>query len=163
MCVHMNNKLQRTDKSIAQVQQLSEPAQKAQVLWRTLATPKDFRQPNAIAPYNKENTHNKYRYNKYNKCRCKQQSNHIISYHIISLQKHKYVCVYQYILYVLPTSCLLYFAPYNLLYFAASSWIMMINSCVNPLICALFWFRRSSKLIITLRILHSHSNEIKII
>lgn len=42
-------------------------------------------------------------------------------------------------------------------YFAALSWIMMINSCVNPLIYALFypWFRRSSRLIITLRILHS--------
>uniref|UniRef100_H3C2M3 G-protein coupled receptors family 1 profile domain-containing protein n=1 Tax=Tetraodon nigroviridis TaxID=99883 RepID=H3C2M3_TETNG len=53
----------------------------------------------------------------------------------------------------------------SLSYFAALSWIMMINSCVNPLIYALFypWFRRSIKLIITLRILRSYSSEIKII
>lgn len=107
----MNNKLQRTDKSIAQVQQLSEPAQKAQVLWRTLATPKDFRQPNAIAPYNKENTHNKYRYNKYNKCRCKQQSNHIISYPYRNINMYVYTNIYcMYSLHpacctLLPTTC----------------------------------------------------------
>lgn len=41
VCVHMNNKLQRTDKSNAKVQQLSEPAQKAQVLWSTIVTPKN--------------------------------------------------------------------------------------------------------------------------
>lgn len=53
----------------------------------------------------------------------------------------------------------------NLSYFTVSSWIMMINSCVNPLIYALFypWFRRSVKLIITLRVLRSDSSEIKII
>uniref|UniRef100_H3C6S2 G-protein coupled receptors family 1 profile domain-containing protein n=1 Tax=Tetraodon nigroviridis TaxID=99883 RepID=H3C6S2_TETNG len=47
----------------------------------------------------------------------------------------------------------------NSSYFAALVWIMMINSCMNPLIYALFypWFRRSIKLIITLRILRSYS------
>lgn len=53
----------------------------------------------------------------------------------------------------------------NQLHFAVTSWIMMINSCLNPLIYALFypWFRRSIKFIITLRILQSYSSEIKIL
>lgn len=53
----------------------------------------------------------------------------------------------------------------NLSYFAVLSWIMMINSCVNPLIYALFypWFRKAIKLIVTLRILRSYSNDIKLL
>uniref|UniRef100_H2UCX5 G-protein coupled receptors family 1 profile domain-containing protein n=1 Tax=Takifugu rubripes TaxID=31033 RepID=H2UCX5_TAKRU len=53
----------------------------------------------------------------------------------------------------------------NVSYFAVSSWIMMINSCMNPLIYALFypWFRRAIKLIVTLRILRSYSNDIKLL
>uniref|UniRef100_H2RRT0 G-protein coupled receptors family 1 profile domain-containing protein n=1 Tax=Takifugu rubripes TaxID=31033 RepID=H2RRT0_TAKRU len=47
----------------------------------------------------------------------------------------------------------------NLSYFAVLSWILMINSCVNPLIYALFypWFRRSIKLIVTFKILRFYS------
>lgn len=53
----------------------------------------------------------------------------------------------------------------NLSYFAVLSWIMMVNSCMNPLIYALFypWFRRSVKLILTFKILYSYSHEIKIL
>lgn len=53
----------------------------------------------------------------------------------------------------------------NISYLATLSWIGLINSCVNPLIYALFypWFRKAIKLIITLRILHSYSSEIKIL
>lgn len=41
----------------------------------------------------------------------------------------------------------------GLSYFAVLSWIMMLNSCLNPLIYALFyaWFRRAIKLMFTLR------------
>ncbi|XP_027131849.1 trace amine-associated receptor 13c-like [Larimichthys crocea] len=53
----------------------------------------------------------------------------------------------------------------SLSYFAVVSWIMLINSCVNPLIYALFypWFRKAIKLIFTLRILQPHSREAKIL
>ncbi|KAM9334301.1 trace amine-associated receptor 13c-like [Symphorus nematophorus] len=51
----------------------------------------------------------------------------------------------------------------SLSYFAVLSWIMLTNSCVNPLIYALFypWFRKAIKLIFTLRILQPHSREVK--
>ncbi|KAG8004568.1 Trace amine-associated receptor 13c [Nibea albiflora] len=53
----------------------------------------------------------------------------------------------------------------SLSYFAAVSWILIMNSCMNPLIYALFypWFRKAIKLIITLRILQPHSREAKIL
>ncbi|XP_072306475.1 trace amine-associated receptor 1-like [Eucyclogobius newberryi] len=46
-------------------------------------------------------------------------------------------------------------------YFSILSWIMLLNSCMNPLIYAMFypWFRKAVKLIITFRILQSHSKE----
>ncbi|XP_027132027.1 trace amine-associated receptor 13c-like, partial [Larimichthys crocea] len=47
----------------------------------------------------------------------------------------------------------------NLTYYAAVAGFMLINSCVNPLIYALFypWFRKAIKLILTLRILQPPS------
>ncbi|XP_059183923.1 trace amine-associated receptor 13c-like [Centropristis striata] len=49
----------------------------------------------------------------------------------------------------------------SLSYFAVLSWIMLLNSCANPLIYALFypWFRKATKLILTFRILQPHSRE----
>ncbi|XP_058478891.1 trace amine-associated receptor 13c-like [Solea solea] len=53
----------------------------------------------------------------------------------------------------------------SLSYFAALTWVMLLNSCMNPLIYALFypWFRKAVKLIVTLRILHAHSRSTKIL
>ncbi|KAF6725983.1 Trace amine-associated receptor 7e [Oryzias melastigma] len=53
----------------------------------------------------------------------------------------------------------------NLSYFAVLSWIMQLNSCINPLIYALFypWFRKAVRLIFTLRILQPHSSETKLL
>lgn len=53
----------------------------------------------------------------------------------------------------------------SLSYFAAVSWIMLMNSCMNPLIYALFycWFRKATKLIFTLRILQPHSQKTQIL
>nr|XP_019958887.1 PREDICTED: trace amine-associated receptor 13c-like [Paralichthys olivaceus] len=53
----------------------------------------------------------------------------------------------------------------SLSYYAMLSWIMLINSCVNPLIYALFypWFRKAIKLIFTLRILQAHSREVNVL
>ncbi|XP_029308105.1 trace amine-associated receptor 13c-like [Cottoperca gobio] len=50
----------------------------------------------------------------------------------------------------------------SLSYYALLSWIMLMNSCVNPLIYALFypWFRNAIKLIFTLRILQPSSREV---
>lgn len=52
----------------------------------------------------------------------------------------------------------------SITYFAVLSWIMMLNSCANPLIYAIFypWFRKAIKLIATLRIMQPHSRETKI-
>ncbi|XP_067358819.1 trace amine-associated receptor 13c-like [Channa argus] len=49
-------------------------------------------------------------------------------------------------------------------YFSVLSWIMLLNSCLNPLIYAMFypWFRKAIKLIFTLRILQAHSREVMI-
>uniref|UniRef100_A0A3Q3WLY3 G-protein coupled receptors family 1 profile domain-containing protein n=1 Tax=Mola mola TaxID=94237 RepID=A0A3Q3WLY3_MOLML len=56
-------------------------------------------------------------------------------------------------------------ASNSLSYFAVLSWLMLLNSFLNPLIYALFypWFRKAIKLILTLRILRSHSREAKIL
>ncbi|XP_008285555.1 trace amine-associated receptor 13c-like [Stegastes partitus] len=53
----------------------------------------------------------------------------------------------------------------SLSYYALLSWIMLTNSCVNPLIYALFypWFRRAIRFIFTLRILQPHSRKIQIL
>ncbi|TKS66521.1 Trace amine-associated receptor 1 [Collichthys lucidus] len=53
----------------------------------------------------------------------------------------------------------------NLSYYAALPGFMLINSCMNPLIYALFypWFRKAIKLILTPRILQPHSREAKIL
>ncbi|XP_017287105.2 trace amine-associated receptor 13c-like [Kryptolebias marmoratus] len=53
----------------------------------------------------------------------------------------------------------------SLSYFAALSWILMLNSCMNPLIYALFypWFRKSIRFIFTLKILQPNSREVKIL
>ncbi|XP_060923196.1 trace amine-associated receptor 13c-like [Limanda limanda] len=53
----------------------------------------------------------------------------------------------------------------SLSYYAVLSWIMLINSCVNPLIYALFypWFRKAIKLIFTFRILQARSRELKVL
>ncbi|XP_062270710.1 trace amine-associated receptor 13c-like [Scomber scombrus] len=53
----------------------------------------------------------------------------------------------------------------SLSYFSVLSWFTLMNSTVNPLIYALFytWFRKAIKLIITLRILQSRSQELNIL
>ncbi|XP_053702707.1 trace amine-associated receptor 13c-like [Synchiropus splendidus] len=50
-------------------------------------------------------------------------------------------------------------------YFAALSWVMMLNSSINPLIYALFypWFRKAVKLICTLQILLPNSRDIRVL
>ncbi|XP_042369385.1 trace amine-associated receptor 13c-like [Plectropomus leopardus] len=52
----------------------------------------------------------------------------------------------------------------SLSYYALLSWIMLLNSCANPLIYALFypWFRKAIKLIFTLRILQPQSQDDKL-
>ncbi|KAK2856975.1 hypothetical protein Q5P01_005710 [Channa striata] len=52
----------------------------------------------------------------------------------------------------------------SLTYFSILSWIMQLNSCLNPLIYALFypWFTKAIKLIFTLKILQKHSWEVVI-
>uniref|UniRef100_A0A674MJ01 G-protein coupled receptors family 1 profile domain-containing protein n=1 Tax=Takifugu rubripes TaxID=31033 RepID=A0A674MJ01_TAKRU len=66
---------------------------------------------------------------------------------------------------VITVFLLCFYTSNNLSYFAVLSWILMINSCVNPLIYALFypWFRRSIKLIVTFKILRLYSNDIKLL
>nr|XP_020444417.1 trace amine-associated receptor 13c-like [Monopterus albus] len=53
----------------------------------------------------------------------------------------------------------------SLSYYPILLWIPMLNSCLNPLIYAMFypWFRKAIKLIITLRILQDNSREVKIL
>ncbi|XP_075994501.1 trace amine-associated receptor 13c-like [Genypterus blacodes] len=53
----------------------------------------------------------------------------------------------------------------SLSYYALVSWILLINSCVNPLIYALFypWFRKASRLILTLRVLQPGSRAIHVL
>uniref|UniRef100_UPI0009B46D40 trace amine-associated receptor 13c-like n=1 Tax=Monopterus albus TaxID=43700 RepID=UPI0009B46D40 len=53
----------------------------------------------------------------------------------------------------------------NLSYYPILMWIQLLNSCLNPLIYAMFypWFRKAIKLIITLRILQDNSREVKIL
>nr|XP_020456294.1 trace amine-associated receptor 13c-like [Monopterus albus] len=53
----------------------------------------------------------------------------------------------------------------SLSYYPILAWIMILNSCLNPLIYAMFypWFRKAIKLIITLRILQDNSPEVKIL
>ncbi|XP_061571829.1 trace amine-associated receptor 13c-like [Cololabis saira] len=53
----------------------------------------------------------------------------------------------------------------SLSYFAALSWLLLINSCLNPVIYALFypWFRRAVRFIFTFKILQPHSREMKIL
>lgn len=53
----------------------------------------------------------------------------------------------------------------SLSYFAVLSWIMLLNSCANPVIYALFypWFREAIRLIFTLRILQPDSRDDKVL
>lgn len=100
--MYMNKNCKALDRQVQcsglKVQHLSEPAQKAPVFWSTVVTPKDFKQPNVIIQYKKENTHTKY---------SRPSSNHI-SYHITSchLQIYRNVNTYVYskIYCILPTS-----------------------------------------------------------
>ncbi|KAF7650017.1 hypothetical protein LDENG_00132900 [Lucifuga dentata] len=48
---------------------------------------------------------------------------------------------------------------------AIVSWLLFFNSCLNPLIYALFypWFRKSIKLIVTLKILEQNSCQANIL
>ncbi|XP_067358807.1 trace amine-associated receptor 13c-like [Channa argus] len=49
----------------------------------------------------------------------------------------------------------------NLSYYSILTWIMLLNSCLNPLIYALFypWFRKAMKLTFTFKILQAHSHD----
>ncbi len=60
---------------------------------------------------------------------------------------------------------LTHYTSTSLSFYATMSWITLTNSCVNPLIYALFypWFRKTVNLIFTLRILQPHSQENKIL
>ena len=53
----------------------------------------------------------------------------------------------------------------SLAYFSAVSWIMMANSCINPLIYALFypWFRTALRCIFTLKVLEPGSSHTTIV
>ncbi|KAM4602182.1 trace amine-associated receptor 6-like [Polymixia lowei] len=53
----------------------------------------------------------------------------------------------------------------SLSYFALLSWIMLVNSCLNPLIYAIFypWFKKATKFIFTMEILHPGSCEANIL
>nr|XP_020444738.1 trace amine-associated receptor 13c-like [Monopterus albus] len=53
----------------------------------------------------------------------------------------------------------------SLSYYVLLVWMQIMNSCLNPLIYAIFypWFRKAIKLIITLRILQDNSREVKIL
>nr|XP_020444737.1 trace amine-associated receptor 13c-like [Monopterus albus] len=53
----------------------------------------------------------------------------------------------------------------SLSYYPFLCWLIILNSCLNPLIYAIFypWFRKAIKLIITLRILQDNSREVKIL
>ncbi|XP_008322815.1 trace amine-associated receptor 13c-like [Cynoglossus semilaevis] len=53
----------------------------------------------------------------------------------------------------------------SLSYFAALSWLLLINSCINPLIYVSFypWFRKSVRLILTLEVLKPHCREPRIL
>jgi len=48
---------------------------------------------------------------------------------------------------------------------AVVSWLLFFNSCLNPLIYAIFypWFRKAIKSIVTLKILEQNSSEANII
>ncbi|XP_026217568.1 trace amine-associated receptor 13c-like [Anabas testudineus] len=50
----------------------------------------------------------------------------------------------------------------SLSYYSILTWIELLNSCLNPLIYALFypWFRKAIKLIFTFKILQAHSREV---
>ncbi|KAK2856976.1 hypothetical protein Q5P01_005711 [Channa striata] len=52
----------------------------------------------------------------------------------------------------------------GLSYYAILNWILLMNSCLNPLIYAVFypWFRKAIKLIFTFKILQSHSRDVLI-
>ncbi|KAF3688475.1 Trace amine-associated receptor 8a [Channa argus] len=53
----------------------------------------------------------------------------------------------------------------GLSFYSVLNWILLMNSCLNPLIYALFypWFRKAIKLIFTFKILQSHSRDVMII
>ncbi|KAK2856981.1 hypothetical protein Q5P01_005716 [Channa striata] len=52
----------------------------------------------------------------------------------------------------------------RLSYYSILTWIELLNSCLNPLIYAMFypWFRKALKLFFTFKILQAHSREVMI-